>query len=156
MAATTESTYEAQIRKDCKSLLFSLSNKPTMLPVRFRHLLDKPPHFTTNATPRALQSWLTRVKLGLQTAKDGALRSTSDIRNWFGSRNEIVKNDDTEEQEIIFFSISPTLSPIPDSSPTATICTVPYLPYVPYQTPDPIHTSTLNPSLPSSSLFRDI
>ena len=131
------------------------------LPVSFRYLLEKPDHFTVKATTRALQSWLQRIRIGLQKAKDGNLRSTSDIRNWFTQKT--VSHNDTPiisppaEQEIIF-ELKPCYTNHHKSEHMqTTIYTVPHLPYVPHQQNSTTNLSTLNPTFPLTyELYRDI
>ena len=152
VSESTESTYEAQIRKDCDSLLFTLSKNPTSLPVKYRYLLHRPSHFTSKATTRALQSWLTRVQQGLKMAKEGTHRSTSDIRNWFSSSQPSPEKPPAAE-EIVFTTES---SDNEDSCTDITICTVPLLPYVPYQT-STLELPISKPSIqPTSRPYCDI
>ena len=156
IAATTESTYENHIRNECTSLLIKLSSKPHSLPVSYRYLIDKPRHFTSKATTRALQSWLQRIKIGLQKAKDGNLRSTSDIRNWFIPKKK-TSVDDTHEEDEISFDTTTIFEPISDLSIPPTIFTVPYLPYIPHQSTRTHSNTTLTPIFsPSSTPYRDI
>ena len=51
-------SYEDRIRQECSTMMIKLRQSPTSLPVQFRHLLNRKPHFTKTATTRALTSWL--------------------------------------------------------------------------------------------------
>ena len=157
LAATTDSTYEAQIWKERTSLLIQLSSKPHSLPVSYRYLTNKPHHFTAKATTRALQSWLQRIRIGLQKARDGNLRSTSDICNWFRPSKPIPDEVSHDEQEINFESTLSNIEPNPETPESPTILTVPYLPYVPFQNTPTYPKSTLNPILfPTYAQYRNI
>ena len=147
IADSKDQTYESQIRQNCKTLHIQLSRTQTNLPVSYRHLLDRKPSFTHTSTIRALQSWLTRINAGLNLAKSGQKRSTSDIRNWFSTSN-VTPSNGVEETEINFSTSNAT----PDSNDSFDLCslddsisrvtsirTVPYLPYI---APQPIHTQS--------------
>ena len=126
LAELNNDTYEAQTRQKCKSLFIQLSSNPTLLPVKYRYLLDRQDHFAMTSSLRALTSWLTRINLGLERAKSGQLTSTSDIRNWFQPKHNLssqecipsICEEMSDEEEIVEFQYART---------------VPHLPYVPYQ-----------------------
>ena len=172
IASTTEMSYEDSTRHQCSSLLFRLTRNPHQLPVNDRHLIHRKSSFTKTASIRALTSWASRVKLGLERARTGQKNSTSDIRNWFNTKAIIPPettidttidatfaphaHDDIDTTEAILFSTSN--SPLfPAQTQVRTLPGLPYIPYQQYHTnadSDSISTNTtLNLQHPS---YRDI
>ena len=157
VADNTDLSYEAQIRQKCRSLLVTLSTNPNQLPHSYRYLLGKKSHFHDKAHPRAIQSWLKRIQIGLEKAKNGQSQSSSDIRNWFPVTKNQKLPPSPQTEEITFLPTDPPA--IPNKVSEVVPLAVPGLPFIPYQPTyvDNVHPISLKASASSTSNYhRDI